>query len=72
MAYETYSQEATSSYGHDSLKYIENSRTEYHSKVEQEEEDPYKYTGQYNFKKYEREIDPELAADLLQYQWYDI
>jgi hypothetical protein len=36
--------------------------------VEQDEEDPYKYTGQYSFKKYERDIDPELAADLLKYQ----
>lgn len=62
---ETYSQDAFSNFGQDSNRHIDSTViNNYASSVEVGD----KYSGQYNFSKYDRTIDPELMADIQHYK----
>lgn len=65
--HETYSQDAFSSFGQDSNKNIGSTVANNFTGNNEEEVEADKYSGRYNFSKYDREIDPELMADLKKY-----
>jgi hypothetical protein len=65
--HETYSQDAFSSFGQDSNKNIGLTLPNNFPGQIEEDGEADKYSGRYNFSKYERAIDPELMADLQRY-----